>query len=517
MNKLALIPTLLLLLISIALPNPAQGQSPTSGTVSRNESRSSRRGTAEAAIPANADQLEFNFHNVPLDTVLTYMSKAAGFVIIKNADVSGSVNVLSHQPLKRDEAVELLNTVLNEKGYAAIRNGRTLTIVARDEARQRNIPVKVGSDPASMPSSDEMVTQIIPVRHANAGELIDSIKELLPSYATVSANTSSNALVLTDTQTGIKRIAEIVKALDQSISSISELKVFRLTFADAKETATLIESLFPQQQTSSRGGNSPIEEMMARFRGGGPGGDSNSRSSRSSSGDSVALRAASRVTAEADERTNSVVVAAPEELMPTVEKLIQSIDKSADIDTVVRVFTLQFSDATEMAATITSIFGEGGQTGRTQGNSSRFGGFPFMRSEGSSRGSSNNAALSQRMTAEKTVLAVADTRTNSIIVSAVAEVMEQVAGVVASLDQNPAKAKRVYTYSLRNADPEQVTTMLQQMFAAENTNTRSTRSTRQNTQARGTSSNQRNLNNLNNNSNNNGRSGNSGLGSNSGR
>jgi general secretion pathway protein D len=269
----------------------------------------------------NFDRLRFNFKSVPLDTVLDYLSREAGFVIIKSVSVEGTVDLVSHQPMTRTEAVALLNTVLNEKGYAAIRNDRTLTIVSRSDARQRDIPVHVGNAPETIPKSDEMVTQIIPIRYAKAEELIASIKDLLPSYATLSSNASSNAIVLTGTQTDIRRIAEIVRALDSSISSISTLRVFHLQFADSKETANLITSLFQSSSTSNRQ-NSNSNNPFARFRGGpfggfggGPGGgDSNSQNSQTTPAESAALQASSRVVAAADERTNSVVVSAPDDL-----------------------------------------------------------------------------------------------------------------------------------------------------------------------------------------------------------
>ena len=66
---------------------------------------------------ATGEGLRLNFRGVPLDTVLDYMSEAAGFVIVRNTEVSGRVDVWSHQSLSKDEAVNLLNTILNRKGY----------------------------------------------------------------------------------------------------------------------------------------------------------------------------------------------------------------------------------------------------------------------------------------------------------------------------------------------------------------------------------------------------------------
>ena len=181
---------------------------------------------AERTGNGGEENLRLNFRGARLDTILDYLSEAAGFVIILKVDVDKRIDVWSHQPLSKDEAINLLNTVLNENGYAAIRNGRTLTIVDREEARMRDLPVRIGNDPERIPRTDEMVTQIIAVRYADATQMIANLSPLIPSYATIAANESSNAIVLTDTQTNVRRMAEIVRALDTSISSIAGIRVF---------------------------------------------------------------------------------------------------------------------------------------------------------------------------------------------------------------------------------------------------------------------------------------------------
>jgi len=229
-------------------------------------------------LPADSTEgLRFNFRGVTLDTVLDYLSRAAGFVVIRDAKPTGTVDVVSHQPLNADEAVMLLNTILSQKGFAAIRNERTLTIVKREEARMRDLPVRMGSDPASIPKTDEMVIQIIPVRRASAGQLMQNLQPLLPSNATMSANESTNAIILTDTQTNIRRIAEIIQALDKSVSTASAMKVYTIRRANASELATLINTLFGSQAGGSRFGSSAdreqqIRDFISRMRGGGPGG-----------------------------------------------------------------------------------------------------------------------------------------------------------------------------------------------------------------------------------------------------
>ncbi len=455
----------------------------------------------EASIPADPQtgkpstsaiaedpHLTMNFEGVPLQSVLEYMSEAADLIILGETKVEGKVNILSKQPLNREEAVELLIVVLNENGYAAIRRGeRMLKIVGKDKALIEDLPVRSGANPEDIPKNDLMVTQIIPIRFGNAGQLIENITELLPDYATISANDGSNAIILTDTQQNIHRIAEIVSALDTSISSISEIKVFPLVYADAKQLADVIKGLFQSsssgssRSSSSRGSSSGIAEMMrARFGGGSSSSSSRSsgssgRSSRSGgSGSSAALAAASRVVAISEERTNSLVVSAPSDVLPTIEQLVKEMDRTIEDVTEIEVFKLQNADAYEMAEVLTNLFSDKDEIESSRGGY-RFGSYGRSSSSSSRSRSGSSGNSSERMLQQKKVVAVADPRTNSVIVSATAELMKQIALMVERLDGNKAKRQKVYTYSLQNADVEGVSEILRNMFEQQNGNFNSTR------------------------------------------
>ena len=443
-------------------------------------------GKPSTSAIAEDPHLTMNFEGVPLQSVLEYMSEAADLIILGETKVEGKVNILSKQPLNREEAVELLIVVLNENGYAAIRRGeRMLKIVGKDKALIEDLPVRSGANPEDIPKNDLMVTQIIPIRFGNAGQLIENITELLPDYATISANAGSNAIILTDTQQSIHRIAEIVSALDTSISSISEIRVFPLVYADAKQLADVIKGLFQSsssgssRSSSSRGSSSGIAEMMrARFGGGSSSSRSSGSSGRSSrsggSGSSAALAAASRVVAISEERTNSLVVSAPSDVIPTIEQLVKEMDRTIEDVTEIEVFKLNNADAYEMAEVLTNLFSDKDEIESSRGGY-RFGSYGRSSSSSSRSRSSSSGNSSERMLQQKKVVAVADPRTNSVIVSATAELMAQITLMVERLDGNKAKQQKVYTYSLQNADVEGVSEILRNMFEQQNGNFNSTR------------------------------------------
>jgi general secretion pathway protein D len=236
------------------------------------DSAPSTNAPALAATDGGTNALRMNFRGVPLEMVLNYLSDAAGFIIVMDTSVRGNVSVISTHPMSSDEAVDLLNSVLNQNGYAAIRNGRTLTIMSKSDAKTRDIPVKTGNDPDAIPSNDEIVTQIIPIRFVEASQLVTDLSSFVSPQATIVANEAGNSIVITDTQANIRHLTEIIKAIDTSAEAETEIRVFHLRYANPTDVATLLGSVFPSDssgasQTPIRFGGGPFGRFGGGFGG----------------------------------------------------------------------------------------------------------------------------------------------------------------------------------------------------------------------------------------------------------
>lgn len=452
-----------------------------------------------ASIGDDEKGLRLNFRGVSLDQVLNYMSEAAGFIIniAPSTEVKGKVDVWSNQPLTKEEAVQLLNTVLSQNGLAAVRTGRTLTIINRNTAKTNNrVPVKIGPDPDKIPQSDEIVTQIIPVKYVNAAALVQNLQPLLPEDAQngLSANEAGNSLILTAPQSDIHRMAEIVAALDTAVANVSQIKVFQLKYADAKALVDSVKELFtpPTQQNQPGGGRGQFFQNL--FGGGGPGGGGggpfggggggpgggfnrgNFGGGNNARGNTSAT--AARVVAVADERSNSLIVAAAADAMPEIDRLVKEIDVPVDEVTEIRLFPLQNSDPNELVDLLTQLFPDpttsnqqggnrfGGFRGGFGGGGFGGGGFGGNRFGGGNRG--GQTGTSERAVKQSRVMAVADARTSSLIVTASRDLMPQIEAMVKQLDSSKAKRKHVYVYNLENADVTQVEQIVRDMFDTSN-------------------------------------------------
>ena len=295
---------------------------------------------APVAVAETAQGILLNFQDAPLSAVLDHLSEVAGLVIVQEASVQGRVSILARQPVSVEEAVSLLNTVLKEQGYAAIRMGRTLKVVTLTEAKERSIPVRSGNDPELIEPTDEMITQVIPIRFADAVRLREDISTLVPSYASMSANASSNSLILTDTGANVRRIVEIVRALDTHMAAVAEVKVFALQYADATAAARLINEVFEQETQTTQGRG---QARSTRFRGG-PGGGQQEEEGEGARNQ--------KVVAAADERTNTVVVSGPADVLKVVEQVISDLDSNPSAEEGVLVYRLRNADAANLASVL---------------------------------------------------------------------------------------------------------------------------------------------------------------------
>ncbi len=428
---------------------------------------------AIAPVAPGERGLRFNFRNAPLEAVLNYMSAAAGFIInpSRGVDVTGKVTVWSEQPLTSDEAVPLLKRILGDNGYTLIPEGRTLTIIRTSDAKTARIPVNSGNDPAKIPETADIVTQIIPLHSLNAVQAIKDLSPLEPSDTTMTANDSANSLVITGTQANIHRFAEILQALDSVNSSSATVRVFPLKFAYCFSLATLITSLFPNPDTQtgrgggfgrfSRGGGGGFGGLFGG--GGGGGGDT--------SGDNNGHTPTAKVTAVSDDHSNSLVVSAPDSLIDTIGELVQQVDTAVEDTTEMRVFHLRNADPSEMADLITSLYPD--DTGSTDASRNLpvrfgFGGFPFG-GGGGGRGNTGAETPSDRMKKMAHVIAVPDRRTSSLVVTAGTNVMEQIADMVTNLDARTDHKMVMHIIPLANAEPVDVQNILQSMFPATTT------------------------------------------------
>jgi general secretion pathway protein D len=460
-------------------PQPGDSAASTNPpTASQDAAASAPATIPDAKTVYKGKGLLLNFRNVPLESVLNYMSDAAGFIIhpMNGVNVRGNVTVWSAQPMSRDEAYDLLQKMLIENGYSSSRESNMLTITRSTEAKYQSTVISQ-ADPDLIPKNDSVVTDIISIHSLNAVQLVKDLESLRPSGCTLSANDSANSLVMTGPQGDIHHFVEIVKALDSVNNSSASIKVFPLKYADSKATAALIKDLYPDPNASRTGaGGGGQGGGFGRFRGGGGGGPGGGFAAMFGGGagggtdpSETGHTPTAKVNAVSDDHSNTLIVNAPDAIMPDIVELVKSVDLPVDDATEVKVFHLVNADASETADLLSSLFSDD-TSNATDATRTPFRFGPFGGFGGQQQG--NNSTQSDRAKRLSKVTAVADRRTSSLVVTSGKDLMPQIEALVNELDARKDRKITPHLIALNNADPVEVQAILQDLFPASSTSTK---------------------------------------------
>ena len=124
---------------------------------------------AQAPIQkTGGDELVLNLRDADINGLIEIVSQETGINFIVDPRVRGQVNVVSGQPIKRDELYDLFLGVLKSYGFAAITGAEgTVRIVPEVQAKESEVgPLNSSS------RSDEFITHVISVRHLDASQLV---------------------------------------------------------------------------------------------------------------------------------------------------------------------------------------------------------------------------------------------------------------------------------------------------------------------------------------------------------
>jgi general secretion pathway protein D len=255
---------------------------------------------AAAAQPPNAgakteppsDQfVSIDFNNVDINLFIKFMSELTGTNFVVDNNVKGKVTIISPARISLDEAYRVFESVLEVNGFTAVKAGEIVKIVPAPEARTKNIQTLLEQEKAG--PEDKVVTQIIPLKHADPEEIKRLFTPLVSKNSVILGYAPAKTLVITDVQSNIQRLIKIIRQVDQPGTG-QTIDVVTLNHADAAKLVTLLTNLFkttaparPQQAGSAE--RPPI--------------------------------------IVADERTSTIVMLASETDIDRIKGLIEKIDK----------------------------------------------------------------------------------------------------------------------------------------------------------------------------------------------
>ena len=224
----------------------------------------------------------------------------------------------------------------------------------------------------------EMVTKVIPIEHVAAAQLIPLLRPLVPQQGHLVAYPGNNTLIISDTADNANRIAKIVRRLDRAEQQ--DVDVMTLQHASASEVVRILTTL--EQKQVQADGNTSVTQQPSLV---------------------------------ADDRTNSILIGGESADRLRLKALVAHLDTPLQTLTNTKVIYLRYANATELVEVMRGI----SDTITAQ-----------------KKAEEGAAAAAAEL--NKTFIQ-ADESTNSLIITAPPDVMQNLEAVIRKLDVRRAQ------------------------------------------------------------------------------
>jgi len=142
------------------------------------------------------EKISIDFRNTPIEDVIRIMAEQADVDIIKSPNVTGSVTAtLTNVPLK-----EALDNILTTHGYAYVTSESMIRVAPVDEITEK---------------SERLTSRIYRIYYADVSEVEKALQKFISNRGSISSNTGTSNIIVTDTETKIKVIDTFIDEIDR--------------------------------------------------------------------------------------------------------------------------------------------------------------------------------------------------------------------------------------------------------------------------------------------------------------
>jgi len=332
---------------------------------------------AKAQTPAASTQrFTTNFKDTDIQVVAESVAAATNRTFILDPRVRAQVNLISGGPMTPEEFYQAFLSILQVNGFAAVESGKVVKIIP--DAQAKNLPANELPDRITG-GTDEMVTQVIQVRNANAAQLVQVLKPLGAQYGHLASVPGSNTIVISDRASNVQRMMRIIARVDQGgDANVEVIPLQNTTAADIVRTITALN------------GNQQAQEAQG-----------------------IAPRLV------ADERSNSVLISGEPAARLRIATLIAHLDTPVADGGGTEVIYLRYADADKLAAKLKEqVTGIAAASGGGGGGGAPGGG----------------AAAQTGPAADRNTTITSEPDTNALVVTASPKTMRMIKSIVSQLD-----------------------------------------------------------------------------------
>ena len=189
------------------------------------------------------EAMVLNFERADIREVIHSLATALGISYTIDPRIEGQVTIRTNGKIAREDLFPLFNQILRNNGIAAVKVGDIYQILPVAEAKTRAIVPPSAAARQGARATDSFVIEIFPVRHVSSDEMVNILQPFVTPGGDALSYPRSNLVVVTDLQSNVARLHELVISFDTDVFHNLHARVFKMQYGDPDELANEILGL----------------------------------------------------------------------------------------------------------------------------------------------------------------------------------------------------------------------------------------------------------------------------------
>ncbi len=191
--------------------------------------------TSATPAPATDDSVVLNFEGADIREVIHSLADALAINYQIDPRIQGQVTIRTTGTIAKQDLFPVFNQILRSNGISAVKVGDIYQIIPVAEAKTKAIIPNTSGERGRVRQQDAFVIEVVPVEHVAAQEMVNVIQPFVTPGGDVIPYTRANLLIITDLDSNVARLKDLVKTFDRDAFRDLRARVYKVEHAHIEE------------------------------------------------------------------------------------------------------------------------------------------------------------------------------------------------------------------------------------------------------------------------------------------
>ncbi len=199
--------------------------------------------TNPSSLIAKDGQLSFNFRYQPWKDVLDWFAQQADLSLVLESAPPGTFNYQDTRSYTIGQALDVLNGVLQTKGYTLVRKDRMLLLINNEDGIPPNLVTDVPLSQLDQHGEYELIRVLFRVRNMLPADAAEELQQMMGPQGKILVLPKAGMIQVTETAGRIRTLRSVIEAIEEPVGSNGAVHEFALKYLPASEVLPVLRQM----------------------------------------------------------------------------------------------------------------------------------------------------------------------------------------------------------------------------------------------------------------------------------